>query len=165
MATVNRRASLSMCLALAVLLGFGSSSSGLQARTASRFPSDERVQELLELALRFISRARCENDQPCKPATEQEMRTPPVAMSHAREAVRTGFLSAVAEKCGLDYGEKFFLPMMSHFRRSVGLNERQLAILGLMHGIELGSSSKSLPKDACSPEMKRLLSQGRPALR
>jgi len=165
MTIVYRRASISMCVALAVLLGLGSLGSGVRAEVAPRFPSDERVQELLELALRFISRARCENDEPCKPATEQEMRTPPVAVEHAREAVRTGFLSAMAEKCGFDYGQKFFLPMMDHFRRSVGLNERQLAIVSILHGIELGSSSKSLPKNACSPEIRGLLSQGRPASR
>jgi hypothetical protein len=47
--------------------------------------------------------------------------------------------------------------MMAHFRHSVRLSERQLAILALVHGIALGTASKGLRADACTPEvMKRL---------
>jgi AraC-like DNA-binding protein len=80
-------------------------------------------------------------------------------MEHARRAVQTGVLSAVAERCGFGSDQKLFRAMMAHFRHSVGLSERQLAILALMHGIELGSSSRSLPQDACTPEIRELLSK------
>jgi hypothetical protein len=147
------------CVALMLHLTCGPSLAQAKGSASPQAATDGQVRELLDLALRNISRARCDNEKPCKPATEDELRSPPVSMEEARRAAQTGVLSALAEKCG-DPDQKFFRAMMAHFRQSVRLNERQLALLALVHGIQLGSFTKILPANACTPQIRELLSKG-----
>lgn len=156
-----RWALLMICLGLAVP-SLAASLANAEQKTGSRHISDQHVRELLGLALRFISSARCKNDLPCEPATESELKKPPVSLEHGLRAIQTGVLSAVSEKCGIDREQKLFLSMMAHFRHSLRLNDRQLAILALMHGIEQGTTLRTFPEDGCTPELKRLISDNLP---
>lgn len=161
MPRIRRWAVLMICLGLTVS-SFAVPRANAEQKIGSQHITDQHVRELLGLALRFISNARCKNDLPCEPATESELRKPPVSLEHGRRAIQTGVLSAVSEKCGVDREQKFFRSMMAHFRHSLRLNDRQLAILALMHGIEQGATFESFPEDGCTPELKRLISDNLP---
>lgn len=96
------------------------------------------AQALQTLALDNISNAICDNGQKCAPATAQEKAKPPLSASDAELVISRAFLSAYASRCGLDWQKLNFVPMMRYLRSTVKLNERQMAIVGVMHGIVQG---------------------------
>ena len=114
--------------------------------------SDDQVRRVLVLALDNISRARCDNS-PCAPATAEEKANPPLTLAEARAIMQRGVLSAAAQYCGLDWGKQNFEPMMAHWRRDLKKNERQMALIGLVHGVMQGMT-KFDSQAACSAEMR-----------
>jgi hypothetical protein len=134
-----------------LVLGLGQFATS--AATAQSDPpplSDEAVRKVVELALRNMQRALCEDRKPCSPATPEELQNPPVSMEHARTIVRTGVRTALAEWCGLDWQRRSYLPMMRHYRHTLRFNERQMSLVALLHGIQQGMLSGQLKaKGAC----------------
>src|SRR5882672_6903363 len=100
--------------------------------------SDEQVHRVLMLALDNITRARCDNVKPCAAATAEEKTNPPVSISEARSIMHRGIISARAEHCGLDWQTRNYAPMLSYWRHGIRKSERQMALIGLIHGIVLG---------------------------
>jgi hypothetical protein len=121
--------------------------------------TDERIRDLLMTALRGIQIGLCDRSKRCEPATEAELKTPPVLIEDARKADEIGFLSGIAQKCGLDWSGKLFHPMMRNFRQKVRLNERQLTLIAMVHGIEQNLTFNGLAQDACTPELHQRLSE------
>lgn len=113
---------------------------GVQAQGTQPSPSlgDEQVRRIVTMALDSIPRARCENAQPCAPATAEERANPPVTMAEGRFIIQRGILSAGGHICGLDWQKQNFLPMMAYWRNTMKKNERQMAMIGLVHGIAQG---------------------------
>ena len=127
------------------------------AQGASRLLTDEKVREALQSALRHIDRARCDGLRPCAPATPDELRTPPISLEHARAAMRAGLASGGMEWCRLDWQQRSFRPMMDHYRKVAGLNERQMALMGLLHGMHQGLMTRTMGNRECTPEMRAKL--------
>jgi hypothetical protein len=125
-----------------------------QAQGASPLLTDEKVREALQTALSHIHRARCEGLQPCAPATANEVRTPPISLDQARAAIRAGLASGGMQWCRLDWQQRSFRPMMDHHRKVVGLNERQMALMGLLHGMHQGMMIRTMGDRECTPEMR-----------
>lgn len=121
--------------------------------SAAAAPGDEQVQKLLMLALDHISRGLCENKKPCAPATAEEKANPPITIAEARVVIRRGVLSAAGQHCGLDWRQRNYLPMMAYWRQQAKKNERQMALIGLLHGIMQGMG-KPDPKLVCTADMR-----------
>src|SRR5687767_4482693 len=115
-----------------------------QAQGASQLLTDDKVREALQTALKNIDRARCDGLQPCAPATPAELRSPPISLDHARAAMRAGLASGGMEWCRLDWQQRSFRPMMDHYRKAIGLNERQMALMGLLHGMHQGMMTRTM---------------------
>jgi len=115
--------------------------------------SDDAVRRVLSLALDNISRARCDNMQPCAPATAEEKANPPLELAEARLVIQRGVLSAMAQHCGLDWQKQNFAPMMAYWRQNMKKNERQMALIGLLHGIMQGMA-KPDGQTTCTAEMR-----------
>jgi len=113
--------------------------------------SDEQVHKLLTLALDNVSRGLCEGKTRCAPATAEERENPPVTIAEARIVILRGALSAAAEHCGLDWQGRNFVPMMTYWRQNMKKNERQMAVIGLLHGIMQGMGK---PNRACTADMR-----------
>jgi hypothetical protein len=99
--------------------------------------SDEAVTKILQLGLRNINRAVCDGFNPCAPATPAELERPPVSLDQARAALMTGTRTAIANWCGLDGSRRSVLPMTQQLRK-LGFNNRQVALMAIIHGIQQG---------------------------
>ena len=128
-----------------------------EAQGASPLLTDEKVREALQIALKNIDRARCEGLQSCAPATPGELRAPPISLEQARAAMRAGLASGGMEWCRLDWQQRSFRPMMDHHRTTLGLNERQMALMGLLHGMHQGMVARTMGNRECTPEMRAKL--------
>jgi len=105
---------------------------------------DEVVRKMLQLALQNIDRAMCESLNPCAPATPAEFENPPIMLDHARAAVLAGTRTALARWCGLDADRRNLLPMTRHLRKVLRFNERQIALMALIHSIQQGVVAEQL---------------------
>lgn len=130
---------------------------GAQSHRASAAAAlgDEQVHKLLMLALDNIGRSLCEGKARCAPATADERANPPITIAEARLVIQRGVLSAAAEHCGLDWQKRNFIPMMAYWRQTKK-NERQMALVGLLHGIMQGIG-KPDAKLTCTAEMRENL--------
>jgi len=135
---------------VAVMLVMGAQTKLANAQSA---PNDEIVRKVLMVALDNIGRARCANNKPCAPATAEEKANPPITMAEARIVIHRGSLSGAAEVCGLDWAKRNFEPMMTYWRHTAKKNERQMALIGIMHGItqEFGRAGF---KSGCTKELR-----------
>jgi hypothetical protein len=136
-------------LALATaILGFCAFAS-LDARGQPATIPDEAVKSMLKRALQNIEHAVCDGFNPCAPATAAELENPPIPLDAARSALTAGIRTALANWCGLDGNRRSVLPMQQHLRK-MGFNNRQMALMGLMHGIQHSVVSEQLKaKGAC----------------
>jgi hypothetical protein len=121
-----------------------------QAAPAASLLNDAQVRSVLMLALDKIGSALCTNTRPCAPATEEEKANPPVSIPEARSILGRAVLSGVAEKCGFNWRDRSFLPMMQHWRQTMKKNERQMALIGMIHGLGMGLANQA----ECSPQLR-----------
>jgi hypothetical protein len=82
-----------------------------------------------------------------------------VSIAETRRIVISSVLSALAEKCKLPWDTQIYLPMMAYFRHSKKLNERQMALLGMLHGAKQGYTLAELPPGPCPPQVRDQISQ------
>jgi hypothetical protein len=119
--------------------------------------SDEQVNKILQLALDSLPRALCEGNKPCAPASAEERALPLVSLVDARAVMMRGILSGAAVRCGLDWQRLNFVPMMTYWRRTQKKSERQMAAIGLVHGIMQGISNPRPDTAPCTDEQRRNL--------
>jgi hypothetical protein len=134
---------------LGVVAAFG------QPRPPAEFLADESVRHYVGLALANLGRAKCTNDQFCAPATPAEIANPPISVDEARAVIHRGTVSGVAEACGLEWVDRSFVPMMSYWRHSERKTERQMALIGLLHGIAQGEVSTAMSAKPCDAALRR----------
>ena len=117
--------------------------------------SEERVKAAIELALRNIHKAKCGHNEPCAPATKEEMAKPPILVSDASAAIKAGISSALLQWCGLDWTQRSFVPLMTNYRDILLMNDRQLALIGVIHGMQQGLTLGGVASKPCSTDMRR----------
>ena len=88
---------------------------------------------VLRDALSRITEAECGKSRPCAPATAQEKQNPPLTLAEADFVMRRAILSKMAALCDLDWKARNLQPMMAYMRDSRRMNERQLALVGIIH--------------------------------
>jgi hypothetical protein len=117
-----------------------------QAPAQSALPEipDEVARKMLELGLRNIDRAVCGGLDMCTPATPQELEFPPISVDNARGALLAGTRSAYATWCGLDANRRSILPMMRVLRQKWRFNDRQVALVAVIHGIQMNMVAEQL---------------------
>jgi hypothetical protein len=136
---------------LGVVAAFG------QSRPPAELLSDENVRHYIGLALANLGRAKCANEQFCAPATPAELANPPITLDEARAVIHRGTVSGVARACDLEWVNRSFVPMMSYWRHSQRKTERQMALIGLLHGIAQGEVSTAMSAKSCDAELRRKL--------
>jgi hypothetical protein len=117
-----------------------------QAQDQQRPPEipEAVVRKMIELGLKNIQRAVCDGFNPCAAATEAELKNPPVTVEQARVVIIVGGRSAFAQWCGLDAEKRSVLPLLQGLRRSKRFDERQLALMAVIHGIQQSLVSEQL---------------------
>lgn len=113
--------------------------------------TDAQIKDAMISMLKGIQDSDC-GGQKCAPATEAELSQPILSLQQAGAAMRTGVISGTAEWCGLDWLRLYFGPMMFRLVREGKLDQRQQALLIMLHGIYRNRFAKSLPtlKGKCS---------------
>ncbi|HMN51972.1 MAG: hypothetical protein KF794_04040 [Xanthobacteraceae bacterium] len=118
--------------------------------------SDELVKRIQQVALSALPRAICEDRKPCAPATEEEKKNPPLTVEETRRVMSRAVFSAFGQHCNADWQRRNFLPMMRYWRDTVKKNERQMALIALIHGIMQEQAAKAFAaKEPCSDELKK----------
>jgi hypothetical protein len=141
--------SVNLIAALALMMPFP-----VAAQTpATPSPRPELHRQFLSMALDNYLGALCGN-QPCAPASAAERATPPITDDQARAIVAAATISIMAEHCQLDWERRNFVPLMRHHRERLKMNERQMALVGLLHGITMGALDETVRRNPCTPEMK-----------
>ena len=123
---------------------------GLAQSPAARV---EPHRQLLSLALDGYAKARCGKEL-CAPATAAERAKPPITDDQARAVVTAATISVLAEHCQLDWERRNFIPLMRHHRETLKMTERQMALVGLLHGVTMGAYAETVRKSTCTPEAK-----------
>jgi len=116
---------------------------------------DAVVRKMIELGLKNIHRALCDGFNQCTPATPVEFEKPPIAIEHARVAVATGARSAFARWCGFDADRRSVIPLMRQLRQGRQFNERQVALMAVIHGIQQSITAEQLKATGTCDEATR----------
>jgi len=116
---------------------------------------DAVVRKMIELGLKNIHRALCDGFNQCTPATPAEFEKPPIAIEHARVAVATGARSAFARWCGFDADRRSVMPLMRQLRQGRQFNERQVALMAVIHGIQQSITTEQLKATGTCDEATR----------
>ena len=105
---------------------------------------DAVARRMIDLGLQNIQRGLCGGLNGCAPATPEEFRLPPITLGQARVAILAGTQSAVARWCGLDADRRSIAPTMRLVRQKFRLDERQVALIAIIHGIQQSVVSDQL---------------------
>jgi hypothetical protein len=116
---------------------------------------EEFMQKVLQTAIENIQTARCAKGELCKPATEAEKKNPPLSLSETSAVVGRGIFSGGAAFCGLDWQKRNFEPMMAFWRDEKKKNDRQLALIAIIHGIMQDQIRKTFAKGPCPDEIRK----------
>ena len=148
---------LSLELTVALLLAVANPV--LAQTTTPASPKQELHHAFLSLALDNLDKAMCAQGQACTPATPSERANPPLTDEQARIIVSTAVISVTAEHCGLDWQRRNFVPLMKNHRETLRLDDRQMALVGLLHGITMGQVGDVVRRAPCTPEQKKAIEQ------
>src|SRR5262245_777188 len=133
-------------LALAAAIAGLGIAIALQASAQQGPPNipDEVVRTILQLGLKNIDRAACDGFNTCAPTTPEELENPPISLDHARAAVLAGARTALAHWCGLDADRRNVAPMVRHLRRVLRFDNRQVALMAVIHSIQHSRMTEQL---------------------
>ncbi|MGO4831424.1 hypothetical protein AB4144_03880, partial [Rhizobiaceae sp. 2RAB30] len=120
----------------------------------SELLTDDTVKMAIKGILVALPSAQCAPGQACAPASAEEMATPPVSLEQGREAIRAGFISGLAEWCGLDWRGQVFQPLVDSYRNVDRLEPRIVTMLTLLHGYGQGQMVESMKAQQCSAEQR-----------
>ena len=131
---------------------------GVAAQPAPPSVPDEVVRNILDLALKNIHNAACDGFNACAPTTPEELEFPPVTIEQARTAVVAGTRTALAHWCGLDGNRRSVVPMNRHLRKVLRFNNRQVALMAVIHGIQQSAIAGQLKgQGSCDPTTRARL--------
>lgn len=126
-----------MRMLVALLLLFSAAAAVAQPVQKKEGPKtrEELMQRVLQTALANVGRIACADGKPCAAATEAEKRNPPLSLAETSQVFGRGIFSGGASYCGMDWEKRNFGPMMAYWRDQMKKNDRQLALIALVHGI------------------------------
>jgi len=122
-------------------------------------PDAEMVETFTRIARDNLPLARLPDGSNVPPETAEERALPIVPSALAEQTVRRGFLSGELQTCGVDPQQHSFVPYMTALRTSGRYSDRQLAYVGLLHGVSQGFAHSAMAKAvrSCSPGFVRRL--------
>lgn len=113
----------------------------------------EHREQLIQAAFaNFWGKARLSNGNTVQPDNPTERSTLPISAAAANHVISIGELSGIAEWCGMDW-QAHFLSLTAKARRQ-GFSEKQVAFIGLLHGVAQGNVYSSVKSETCAAEQK-----------
>ena len=116
-------------------------------------PPPQLVDELTSRARDNLAQARLSDGSNVPAETPEQRAAAIVPRSLEVQTIDRALLSAALEACELDSSTLSYLPYMQRVRASGRYSERQIAYIGLLHGISFGYLSTQIGDLVCSQEM------------
>lgn len=127
------------------------------AHAQTQAPSDERVEQLTQLTRASLPMAKLEDGSPIPEETPEELARPIVTRTLEVQVIRRGELSGLMERCGLDWQQLSFVPMMT-ILRARGWRGKRIAYVGLLHGVSQGMTLRdAAERPPCTAEEEAAL--------
>jgi hypothetical protein len=120
--------------------------------SAGILPQEHREQLIKTAFANFWGKARLSNGNTVQPDNAAERSTLPISAAAANHVISVGELSGIAEWCGMDW-QAHFLYLTSKARRQ-GFTEKQVAFIGLLHGVAQGNVHSAVKSKPCAAEQK-----------
>ncbi len=116
-------------------------------------PPPQLVDDLTAVARDNLSQARLSDGSNVPAETPEERAQPIVPRSLELQTIERALLSAAMDACELDSVSLSYLPYMQKLRASQRYSDKQIAYVGLLHGVSSGYMSGQIEDLACSEEM------------
>jgi hypothetical protein len=113
----------------------------------------EIVDGLTAAARSNLTMARLQDGSPVPPETPEERAQPIVPRALEEQTIDRALLSTMMDVCELDSDALSYLPYMRKIRESARYSDRQIAYIGLLHGVSMGSFSRAMDSSLCNPEL------------
>lgn len=122
--------------------------------SAGLLPQESR-EELIQTAFaNFWGKVTLSNGNFVEPDNESDRSTLPISSATANHVISVGELSGIAQWCGMDW-QVHFLSLTAKARQQ-GLSDKQVAFIGLLHGVAQGTVYSTLKSKPCAAEEKSM---------
>lgn len=115
--------------------------------------SDDITIKLMAVARDHITQAKLRDGSFVPPETAEEKKMPIIPVADGKRIVNRGATSAIAAWCGIDY-KPYYLEFMQEERRQYQWSDKQIAYIGLLHGLSVSGYSHALQERTCSPAQR-----------
>lgn len=113
----------------------------------------DKYSNIIELAMtNFWGKAQLKDGTTVQPDSEAERTTLPITNNDAHKVIQAGEISSIAAWCGLDWQKNYLRVTKS--ARSSGLSGKQVAFVGLLHGVTMGIVESALNGKKCTQNIK-----------
>ncbi len=111
-------------------------------------------QQVIDRAMNnYWGKARLKDGSYVKPTSEKERNAVLITSDNASEVIKIGELSSLADWCGLEWQSNY--SNTTNGARSYGLSGKQVAFVGLLHGVAMGTVDQAVKGEVCSAEQKK----------
>lgn len=104
----------------------------------------EFVNGMIQSANDNFASAKLEDGSAPSPLTPQEQSQGVIPVSDAKRVIDRGAVSAYAEWCGYNGESQSYMPFMAAERESGKWTDRQLAYMGVLHGLTWGALENNM---------------------
>ena len=120
--------------------------------SAGILPPEHREQLIRTAFSNFYGKAKLSNGKHVQPDNVAERSKLPISEATADHVISVGELSGVAEWCGLNW-QSHFLSLTAKARQQL-FNDKQVAFIGLLHGVAQGNVYSAVQSKPCTAEHK-----------
>jgi hypothetical protein len=100
----------------------------------------------------FWGKARLLDGSYVQPGSEEERQTLPISKETAYQVIEVGKTSGQAKWCSLDWQKNYLA--LTKWARQQGFSDKQLAFIGLLHGVTQGIVERSMQGKKCDEAEK-----------
>ena len=132
---------------------------GLLVAVANPAAAEDAVTlKIMKIARANITKAKTSGGGFVPAETAEELKTPIIPVSEAEAVIEIGHRSAIALWCKMDWEKLSYQPLMLAERANKSRTGKQIAYIGLLHGVSMGLTEKVLRKQgACSDTQRQNL--------
>ena len=117
---------------------------------------NEMYDSVIKLAMNnFWGQARVSDGSYVQPDSEKERMTLPITEENAARVIVAGEISSLANWCGLDWKQNYF--KVTKAARHNGLSDKQVAFVGLLHGVTMGMVETAVEGKKCTPDIQEAI--------
>lgn len=114
------------------------------------------VEHITQVARKNLPKAKLSNNSFVGEETPEERKTELLPFEFRQVVVDRGIFSATAEWCGYEWKDSSFSAFMQKQRSSGKWTDKQLAYIGLIHGVTMGTMESQFEKAGkCTEQYKK----------